>query len=339
MREQRNLLVDCIKGGAIFLVVLGHCIQFMGPSSYNFFDNFIFKSIYSFHMPLFMAVSGYLFSVTIKKRNMCENIINKFHKLIIPAISWTILISLLFNGSVSVQDIKYQLISGLWFITTLFIISTVAYTIFSISHKNFILLYALFCIAILFAPDGYNIKMIKFLAPFFGLGMLFDYILKVTKPLQGNLTFLTILFIWVYLVINWKESYYIYTSGMSMDINNWQEQSINNIYRFISGLIGIYIAVFVFYMISKNTLLLNSLSLLGKHTLSIYIIQTFIFYWISKLDVINVYSNEYTYSLVIAPLFSIVIIAFCILISIILQKVHLANIILLGGEGNIRCKS
>ncbi|HAN5993949.1 TPA: DUF418 domain-containing protein, partial [Escherichia coli] len=175
--------------------------------------------------------------------------------------------------------------------------------------------------------------------PFFGLGMLFDYILKVTKPLQGNLTFLTILFIWVYLVINWKESYYIYTSGMSMDINNWQEQSINNIYRFISGLIGIYIAVFVFYMISKNTLLLNSLSLLGKHTLSIYIIQTFIFYWISKLDVINVYSNEYTYSLVIAPLFSIVIIAFCILISIILQKVHLANIILLGGEGNIRCKS
>ncbi|ENB9992272.1 acyltransferase family protein, partial [Escherichia coli] len=233
MREQRNLLVDCIKGGAIFLVVLGHCIQFMGPSSYNFFDNFIFKSIYSFHMPLFMAVSGYLFSVTIKKRNMCENIINKFHKLIIPAISWTILISLLFNGSVSVQDIKYQLISGLWFITTLFIISTVAYTIFSISHKNFIWLYALFCIAILFAPDGYNIKMIKFLAPFFGLGMLFDYILKVTKPLQGNLTFLTILFIWVYLVINWKESYYIYTSGMSMDINNWQEQSINNIYRFI----------------------------------------------------------------------------------------------------------
>ncbi len=69
---------------------------------------------------------------------MCENIINKFHKLIITAISWTILISLLFNGSVSVQDIKYQLISGLWFITTLFIISTVAYTIFSISHKNFI---------------------------------------------------------------------------------------------------------------------------------------------------------------------------------------------------------
>ncbi|RIE72842.1 hypothetical protein UL72_20325 [Shigella dysenteriae] len=62
-----------------------------------------------------------------------------------------------------------------------------------------------------------------------------------------------------------------------MDINNWQEQSINNIYRFISGLIGIYIAVFVFYIISKNTLLLNSLSLLGKHTLSIYIIQTFIF--------------------------------------------------------------
>lgn len=67
MREQRNLLVDCIKGGAIILVVLGHCIQFMGPSSYNFFDNFRFKSIYSFHMPLFMAVSGYLFSVTIKK--------------------------------------------------------------------------------------------------------------------------------------------------------------------------------------------------------------------------------------------------------------------------------
>ena len=54
----RNTYIDIIKGFAIILVVLGHSIQF--GSGYDFranaecFNNWLYRIIYSFHMPLFM---------------------------------------------------------------------------------------------------------------------------------------------------------------------------------------------------------------------------------------------------------------------------------------------
>ena len=50
--------IDFIKGVLIMLVVMGHIIQALDS---NYEKNFIYFFIYSFHMPLFMSVSGYLF--------------------------------------------------------------------------------------------------------------------------------------------------------------------------------------------------------------------------------------------------------------------------------------
>lgn len=58
----RNTYIDIVKGFAIILVVLGHSIQF--GSGYDFranaecFDNWLYRIIYSFHMPLFMIGGG-----------------------------------------------------------------------------------------------------------------------------------------------------------------------------------------------------------------------------------------------------------------------------------------
>ena len=48
--SERYTWIDCIKGIGIFLVVLGHIYK----------DNYIGLWIYSFHMPLFFMLSGYL---------------------------------------------------------------------------------------------------------------------------------------------------------------------------------------------------------------------------------------------------------------------------------------
>lgn len=48
--------VDIMRGIAITLVVAGHVIQFNGIPT----NNPTFEFIYSFHMPLFFAISGYI---------------------------------------------------------------------------------------------------------------------------------------------------------------------------------------------------------------------------------------------------------------------------------------
>lgn len=47
---------DFLRGIAIFLVLLGHSIQWTDPEWQH---NLLFEGIYSFHMPLFMFISGY----------------------------------------------------------------------------------------------------------------------------------------------------------------------------------------------------------------------------------------------------------------------------------------
>ena len=58
MAHPRLLWADALKGWLIVLVVLGHAIQnTLGDSCAT---NHLWNIIYSFHMPAFMAVSGYV---------------------------------------------------------------------------------------------------------------------------------------------------------------------------------------------------------------------------------------------------------------------------------------
>ena len=69
--HSRNFL-NFLKGLAIFLMIWGHCIQICIPQGMDYFENTVFKIIYSFHMPLFMLISGYLFYYSSQKRNLSE---------------------------------------------------------------------------------------------------------------------------------------------------------------------------------------------------------------------------------------------------------------------------
>jgi fucose 4-O-acetylase-like acetyltransferase len=98
--KNRDLFLDIAKGLAIIIVIAGHEFQGLSP---NFDDILGFRLIYSFHMPLFILISGMVFSVTLK-RSITEistsralfclylNRINRsFIRLIIPFASWTVI--------------------------------------------------------------------------------------------------------------------------------------------------------------------------------------------------------------------------------------------------------
>lgn len=61
MNDLRISYIDQLKGIAILLVVLGHVIGYN-----NCEDSFLWRFIYSFHMPLFMFISGYVAQMTFR---------------------------------------------------------------------------------------------------------------------------------------------------------------------------------------------------------------------------------------------------------------------------------
>lgn len=58
MANERLIWADSLKGYLMILVILGHAIQSVLVD--NFSTNHVWNIIYSFHMPAFMAVSGWV---------------------------------------------------------------------------------------------------------------------------------------------------------------------------------------------------------------------------------------------------------------------------------------
>ncbi|MDZ5471880.1 acyltransferase family protein [Bacillus sp. 31A1R] len=70
MEKNRNPWLDNVKGLLIFLVVFGHLIEIYRHSETHTSVLYIYNVIYTFHMPLFILISGYFFRP------------NKFEKII-----------------------------------------------------------------------------------------------------------------------------------------------------------------------------------------------------------------------------------------------------------------
>ena len=70
----RLVQFDAVKLFAIYMVILGHCIQHLLSSDY--LDEPGYIMIYSFHMPLFMMISGYFASSGLK-RGLVSSVVTK----------------------------------------------------------------------------------------------------------------------------------------------------------------------------------------------------------------------------------------------------------------------
>lgn len=118
MSEKRLVYLDALKGILIVLVILGHVIQ---SSISDYQHNVLFRLIYSFHMPLFFLISGYL---TYKGRYDENLVFKRFVQCIIPFISWAFLLPVLENGILDLSRSANTLLypdNGLWFLYNLFV--------------------------------------------------------------------------------------------------------------------------------------------------------------------------------------------------------------------------
>lgn len=178
--------VDNLKGIGIILVVLGHMLPGKMLASF----------IYSFHMPLFFFLSGYL----TKERIFKENFKSKFRSLMMPYIIAAILsfpigilIAKVFNQDDSILRHVGQIFylngdvgwnTPLWFLVVLFITEC----IFSIVKKSwmsvsFICLFSIILGLFVFNNNmvlPFGIHIVFFVIPFYSFGI----VLKKTNILE-----------------------------------------------------------------------------------------------------------------------------------------------------------
>lgn len=130
--KNRDSFLDIAKGLAITLVVIGHVAQ---GSAANFDDLLIFKIIYSFHMPLFIFLSGAVAAINFDSRLItqglrgaslvgCQKIKKAAIRLLIPFVSWCIVNQLVYHhadGLVNALVLAFRRPdTALWFLLAIF---------------------------------------------------------------------------------------------------------------------------------------------------------------------------------------------------------------------------
>lgn len=335
----RNPIIDYLKGVAIFLVVWAHCMQFLNKG-YSFYENGIFMFIYSFHMPLFMTISGYLFAFSGTRTDLINVMKLKYSQLLLPIISWGIILTFImfykqilfegpFQGAVLFFNAYLKnLAFHLWFLWALFIISTMISVVAS-KFNDSVLVHLFAFVLILFFPDGYGLIYVKFMYPFFLGGYFYNLFrarINKYKRLIIGLSFV----VFPILLCYWSKQDLIYFSNMSLYKPDLLQELIVALKRYLIGFSGVVVMVTIiktFFHFPKAKFIYE----MGIFSLGIYILQTVLFKVI-ELFVPQYSVNYLLYTFVYSIIAAFFIIVTSIFFTRIISKTPIIGKALFGGR-------
>lgn len=287
LTDRRDYFIDFAKGISILLVLWGHCIQYMSAGTVDFFEDNAFKVIYSFPMPLFMLLSGYVSYWGCNKK-LKIIITNRLRGVGIPLFVWGTLdfvIASILVGTFNVRTWFHSII-GIWFLWAVLCASIFVAVIHKLPVSTFLKYLIMILGTILFVqmPGGTSNG---FVYPYFVIGYainewnLFENetYRKVIQPICGV--------IWVILLLFYKKESYIYISGLTWKISEigLLGQISIDLYRYTIGLVGSLAVIGLLKKLYDKVIqkdckqskpiakVLHIIQRLGLHTLEIYVLQ------------------------------------------------------------------
>lgn len=292
----RNTYIDKIRGFAIILVVLGHAIQ---HTYENFDSNYLFTFIYSFHMPLFMFISGY---VTYKENREPDKewMRRRTASLLIPFLVW-IPFPYIFswdNQTVVnhiVQVIKDPTWSN-WFLLILFLLSLSMWGLHQIGkrlHIKIEILIAIYIMCFLLMRNcvggvwsGIGL-MAKYSVYYFGGYLCNKWFKKIFSSTSGNI-FIGVLAIgWILFVSLWRRVGYhaIFSEDLlARGIIRPIVKIVDTGFDYAIGFGGIAFSFIIVWLMGKcyKGKLLEKI---GTKTLEIYLLHRM---WFNMIELENV---------------------------------------------------
>lgn len=326
-KRQRLVWIDILKFLAIFLVLWGHCIQHL--TTPDFSSNQVFLFIYSFHMPLFMILSGF-FAHKLAERNFREVFVSKFLQLLLPTIVFGIVYwlqsrYLFYQTNKSLMQVLYY---NFWFLKSLFVCIIMFHIGLKMSKQWHLGLIVMLILSQLidFFPH-FRFLQLRYMFPCF----VFGHTIFISKTIYRYYKVITYISIVCFVLLLWHFNEFLLYPDI--EINNISQIGEGKIiyslyYKLLIGLTGSLAAMGIIFALSRkldsNKIFLK-FSDFGRYTLAIYILQSFLLEsWLRYFFNYTMLPSQDYFSLLYAPIISAIILALCIIIYHCCDKAKLS---------------
>lgn len=284
VRREERMYISVVKGVLIFLMLWGHCIQYCAADSFDFFGDPVFKGIYSFHMPLFMLVSGYLFYFSFQKRNLKELLVHRTQAMLQPIVFASILNSFLskiaflaVHGSIYLWNGELLFgINSLWFLWCV-LASSVAVAISCKITQNLCLQLLGIVAGIAFVALFPNLHMQLYMYPYFVIGFFFAKYKNHIPGIMKKLAWGVSIVLFPLLLLFYENKHYIYITPIYQSGMAWSDVIWINGFRWLIGLVGSVFVLGVIWVIYNGVVTgkrisrsMVAIAKLGENSLSIY---------------------------------------------------------------------
>jgi fucose 4-O-acetylase-like acetyltransferase len=311
MTEGRDIQLDALRGLAIILVVTGHVLAFSDVQ--HFQNKPLFNIIYSFHMPLFFFISGFLVYGHFKSPTVIW-VKKKFIGLVVPYLVFSFMYFFLFRGfsvsSLTLDNLlraafSYMNSDSAWFLPVLFE-TLVVLTIIINAEKKLkvftlptVLIIFLVILPLIPISSSKGIDQIVRYSPFVIIGYytsIYNQKKSVIPEMDLYITKKDLLFALMYPIIyllrnapsfyTWSSKIAQYLSGHEILIilNNYSAQLFYLYYFYITAFAGIAMCFVIVKILSKLHVM-NFFVLCGILSMEIYLTHLTVLFYSSFLQV------------------------------------------------------
>ncbi|KRP84814.1 nodulation protein NolL [Bradyrhizobium pachyrhizi] len=287
--NDRDLALDFAKGVLIVLVIVGHLIQYILYRGEGFWDSLCFKWIYMFHMPLFMAISGYLSCRALLRKSLTQSVGDRATQLLLPMLFWYALleiakVAVLPGAPGATGEILLFLndVAGAyWFIWAAFVCFLFV-KILSIFDRCLPWILFVSVVLVVLAPLTFSIfPLIKYTYPFFCLGFSVaqsrDWWASITRSYRP-FWIVTLSIVALVCFLAWRKDTYVYNNlALVQDM-----QSAKNVLLMFFGSAAASALMIEFFLqcwrFGRSNPVVRFIAVeIGQSTLVLYLIQGTVF--------------------------------------------------------------
>ena len=284
MDKKESFYWDLVKGAAVLLMLWGHCIQYCALDAVVYITDSAYQTIYAFHMPVFMLISGYLFYYSFRKRNMADLIEHRIRGMLHPIVMATFLNNVLMlilsyalsgRGDFLFGSLFAGIANDLWFLWAVLYCSVIVGVCCKLTEKLSLqlLLLVLGIFVILLLPQW---NMTLFMYPYFVAGFLCARYRQSAKRLYRVIRY-AMLVLFPVMMHFYQVKHFIYvTPIISEELALSESLSIAG-FRWAIGFAGsIWMLTIMEFLLALGSRIaavqkcLQGVSCLGRNSLQIY---------------------------------------------------------------------